>query len=436
VMEKARRYVLLVYVALLSHTSGLQTSMAPACLALARGHRLSSPRCPSSSLLRVFRARGFEGCRAEGAQDKPPRRPHGTTRKSTPYSWGSGRGAGRAHGTADALSSAQAQPWEQPPPDDVDLSVYYRARISYCTRRRARAVSTISAVDLLIEDLPEFNVVEVAGTLVRAHKCLLGVVAHPRAGLRQQRAAWDANRRYDLSLVVCSDAFLSRMNAEWRGRGVADESSALDEAAGRRGRAWSPDGDGRRGEEDVKWLCFPQMTKGGMVGDLLVSYEAAVRSARPSAMHGHRAADDDEWVKLEIWRQLIRTVLEGLVSLLDISEGEEQRMAPYVHDILGDDSVSRDFQIALSQRAERGLRGRRGGGARGRGRAGWRAGAAGGRGGGPRRSGGWMGGGGRGRGRGPSETEREADRETSRYRASHTSHSPPVDSTDTPRPLA
>ena len=402
-MEKARSYVLLVYVAILSHTSGLQTSMAPAVasLALARGHRLSSPRCPSSS----FRgARGLEGCRAEGAQDKSPRRGHGTTRKSTSYSWGSGRGAGRAHGTA-ALSSAQGQPWEQPPPDDVDLSVYYRARISYCTRRRARAVSTISAVDLLIEDLPEFNLVEVAGTLVRAHKCLLGVVAHPRAGLRQQRAAWDANRRYDLSLVVCSDAFLSRMNAEWRGRGVAGESSALDEAAGRRGRAWSPGGDGTRGQDDVKWLCFPQMTKGGMVGDLLVSYEAAARSARPSAMRRHRAADDDEGVKLEIWRQLIRTVLEGLVSLLDISEGEQQRMAPYVRDILGDDSVSRDFQIALSERAERGLRGQRGGGARGRGRAGWRAGAARGRGGGPRRSGGWMGGAGRGRGRGPIEIE-------------------------------
>jgi len=65
------------------------------------------------------------------------------------------------------------QPWDKAPGEGADLSVYYRARISYCTRQRARAVSTISAVDMLIQDLPDMHLVHVAGLVVGAHKCLM-----------------------------------------------------------------------------------------------------------------------------------------------------------------------------------------------------------------------------------------------------------------------
>ena len=78
---------------------------------------------------------------------------------------------------ADALhadsSDYPPQPWDKAPGEGADLSVYYRARISYCTRRRARAVSTISAVDMLIQDLPDMDLVHVAGLVVGALKCLM-----------------------------------------------------------------------------------------------------------------------------------------------------------------------------------------------------------------------------------------------------------------------
>lgn len=78
---------------------------------------------------------------------------------------------------ADALHSDSSdyppQPWDKAPGEGADLSVYYRARISYCTRQRARAVSTISAVDMLIQDLPDMHLVHVAGLVVGAHKCLM-----------------------------------------------------------------------------------------------------------------------------------------------------------------------------------------------------------------------------------------------------------------------
>lgn len=367
--RRARRMqggLALVYLALLSQASGLWTPAAPAATGLLRGRKLCLPRCPRS-FQQVFCSRVFDRYRAEGSQGSYHRH---FLRARPSCLLMSGRGMGRSHRAVDTLNSVQAQSWEQPPPDGADLSVYYRARISYCTQRRARAVSMISAVDLLIEDLPGFDLVEVAGMLVRAHKCLLGIVAHPRAGLRQQRAAWAATRRYDLSLVVCSDAFLSRMNAEWHGRGVADKRSDPENVAERRGQVQSPRGVEGRDVHDVRWLCFPQLTKRGMVGDLLVSYEAAARSARPPTSLDRRAPDYNKRVKLEIRRQLIRTVLQGLVALLDISVDEEQQMVPYMHEIVCDDSFSRGSLIAQSEQVLSRPRGRRA--ARGRGRAGAR----------------------------------------------------------------
>ena len=87
--------------------------------------------------------------------------------------------------------------------EDADLSESYRARISYCTRTRARAVSTISAVDILIEDIPDIDLVEVAALVVGAHRILLTVVGHPKVGLRHVREE-GTSRRYDPVLeAVC-----------------------------------------------------------------------------------------------------------------------------------------------------------------------------------------------------------------------------------------
>jgi hypothetical protein len=346
-----------------------------ACLAFGRA-QLWDARLPSSANSRAARLLALRAV--------PVDADGGSGTSSLSNWWGSGRRRGRV--PDETSDSGPAQHWEQPPPDGTDLSVHYRARISYCTRRRARAVSTISAVDLLVEDLPEFDMVEVAGLLVRAHRCLLSVVAHPRAGLRQQRAAWAASRRYDLSLVICSDAFLARMNAEWHGSGVTDRNFVMgqDEGGGRRGR--SPDRGKESEERDIKWLCFPQMTRGGMVGDLLVSYEAAARAARTPPDRG--APGHDKMVQAEIQRQVARMVLRGLVSLLDISEDEERKMLPFQRDIFGEEFASRSapreggrtggHYADVTQQTWRRPRGQRAVGGRGRGGArvqtrGWEA---------------------------------------------------------------
>jgi len=118
------------------------------------------------------------------------------------------------------------------------------------------------------------------------------VIAHPKVGLRQQRAPHISNRRYDLSLVICSDRFLKQLRAEWRGEEVGgthgeevgatinlprDEREKLGEDSAREGEG-----------EKLRLLCFPQMTKGGMMGDLLVSYDAAVSAARAAEQRVER----------------------------------------------------------------------------------------------------------------------------------------------------
>ena len=109
--------------------------------------------------------------------------------------------------------------------EDADPSESYRARISYCTRTRARAVSTISAVDILIEDIPDIDLVEVAALVVGAHRILLTVVGHPKVGLRHVREE-GTSRRYDPVLEAVCFVFVlvcTREKEKQRDRGRVRE---------------------------------------------------------------------------------------------------------------------------------------------------------------------------------------------------------------------
>ena len=165
------------------------------------------------------------------------------------------------------------------------------AKIKFCSRTRARAVSDVTSVDLMVEGLA-LEVFEVAGIVADAQTLLLQVVVLPQylaarasrvlPGARPSQAMVQST---DVSLVVSSDAFFDSLAEEWQGgdsRFSDDRDTDQDDVST---LASSQEGSESSGEVDMPGdmtdlrlpvLAFPQQL-GRTIGDVVVSLESAAR---------------------------------------------------------------------------------------------------------------------------------------------------------------